>query len=292
MSSLPQVTGITIVYNGATYLDEAIRSVRAQTFRDWELLIVDDGSTDTSREIAGCHAVEDARIRLVEHPDRRNHGMSATRNIGLSQAKGAYVGFVDADDVWLPTKIEDQLTAFGENPESAMVYGRTLIWHSWEVASVGEDFFYELGVAPNRMYAPPMLFRNLLRNVYQTPTTCNALMRRSAVEEVGGFDESFTAMFEDQTFFAKLLLKFPVFVSDHCWAKYRQHAHSSSTLSGAADADADAHLRYLQSVRRYLLQPGRRRAGDLLAVQRTLITRRSRGLAHRAKHHLALRRNR
>lgn len=292
MSSSPQVSGITIVYNGSAHLDEAIRSVRAQTFRDWELLIVDDGSTDTSRRIAHRHAVEDARISVLEHPDRRNHGMSATRNVGLSHARGEYVGFLDADDVWLPTKLEDQITAFEEHPESAMVYGRTRIWHSWETGSVAEDYFYDLGVAPNQVYAPPVLFRNLLRNVYQTPTTCNALMRRAAVEEVGGFDESFTAMFEDQIFFAKILLKFPVFVADQCWANYRQHAGSSSALSASSDADADAHLRYLHSLRRYLAAPGRRGAGDLLAVQRTLMTRRSRRLVQRATRQLGHRRRR
>ena len=134
-----------------------------------------------------------------------------------------------------------------------MVYGRTLIWHSWEPTSVA-DFYYDLGVRPDRVHLPPVLFRNLVLNVYQTPTTCSALVRRTAVAEVGGFDESFAAMFEDQLFFAKVLLQFPVFVSDRCWSRYRQHRASSSATSAAAGGDLAAQIRYLRRLRRYVQQ--------------------------------------
>jgi glycosyltransferase involved in cell wall biosynthesis len=288
-TSPPCVTGIIIVYNGEAYLDAAIASVRAQSFTDWELLVVDDGSSDGSREIVRGNALADSRVRLVEHPDHSNHGMSATRNLGLSQARGEFVGFLDADDIWLPDKLSEQLAAFAQHSEAAMVYGRTLIWHGW-ADSEREDFFYELGVEPDRVYAPPILFRNLLRNVYQTPTTCNALMRRSAIGAVGGFESSFKAMFEDQVFFAKMLLRFPTFVSSRCWAKYRQHDLSSSALSAAALADETEQLRYLQWLGRYLgLQDGGG-MGNRLMVGKMAAKLRCRLAARRLKHRL-LRRN-
>ena len=285
----PTVTCVIIVYNGEAYLDEAITSVIQQSSPDWELIIADDGSTDRSREIAGRHAASDGRIRLITHPDGRNHGMSATRNLGWSAGRGRFVGFVDADDLWETTKLEEQLELFSQHPDVAMVYGRTLIWHSWRTTDT-EDFLYDLGVQPNRVHMPPILFRNLLRNVYQTPTTCNALMRRSAIADVGGFDESFAAMFEDQLFFAKILLHFPVFVSGHCWAKYRQHDTSASILSAAAGSDLAAQIRYLERIRHYIWQQRRspcalRRAnrGDQLAVQRTLARLRLRRWAMRMR---------
>jgi glycosyltransferase involved in cell wall biosynthesis len=272
----PTVTCIVIVYNGEEFLEEAITSVVRQTSPHWELIIADDGSTDASREIARRHAEIDSRIRVVAHPDGGNHGMSATRNLGLAESRGDFVGFLDADDVWEPAKIAEQLDVLGQHPEVAMVYGRTLIWHSWETAAPG-DHFYALGVQPDRVHEPPVLFRNLLRNVYQTPTTCNALIRRTAIAEVGGFDESFAAMFEDQLFFAKVLLQFPVFVSDRCWAKYRQHRTSSSATSAAAGADLAAQIRYLGRLRHYVraqrrAPSGRRRAvlGDQVAVEMML----------------------
>jgi glycosyltransferase involved in cell wall biosynthesis len=257
----PTVTCIVIVYNGEEFLEEAITSVVRQTSPDWELIVADDGSTDASREIARRHAEVDSRIRVVTHPDGRNHGTGATRNLGLCASVGDFVGFLDADDVWEATKTEEQLELMARHPEVAMVYGRTLIWHSWETTAV-EDFYYDLGVRPDRVHLPPVLFRNLLRNVYQTPTTCNALMRRTAVAEVGGFDESFTTMFEDQLFFAKVLLQFPVFVSDRCWARYRQHRTSTSAVSAASDGDLAVQVRYLRRLRRYVREQHRRRVGQ------------------------------
>jgi glycosyltransferase involved in cell wall biosynthesis len=272
----PTVTCVIIVYNGEAYLDEAIMSVVQQSSPDWELIIADDGSSDASPEIARRHAAADSRIRLITHPDSRNHGMSATRNLGWSESRSSFVGFLDADDVWEATKIEEQLELFSQHPDVAMVYGRTLIWHSWHPNDT-EDFFYDLGVQPNRVHLPPTAFRNLLRNVYQTPTTCNALMRRSAIAEVGGFDESFTGMFEDQLFFAKILLHFPAFVSGRCWAKYRQHHTSTSNMSAAAGSDLATQIRYLERVRHYVWQHRRRpcvlrcaNRGDQVAVERML----------------------
>jgi glycosyltransferase involved in cell wall biosynthesis len=291
----PTVTCVIIVYNGEAYLDDAITSVIQQSSPDWELIIADDGSSDGSREIARRHAEADSRIRLITHHDGRNHGMSATRNLGWSEGRGSFVGFLDADDLWVTTKIEEQLELFLQHPDVAMVYGRTLIWHSWDTTDT-EDFFYDLGVQPNRVHMPPILFRNLLRNVYQTPTTCNALMRRSAIADVGGFDESFAAMFEDQLFFAKILLHFPVFVSGRCWAKYRQHHTSASILSAAAGSDMATQIRYLERISHYVRQQRRSpcalrcaNRGDQLAVQRTLARLRLRRWAMRIRRAARLR---
>ncbi|UXN72360.1 glycosyltransferase [Devosia sp. A8/3-2] len=85
----PRVSAIIIVYNGARYLAEAIDSVVAQSFPDWELIIADDGSSDRSLEIARDYAARHpGRIRAIAHADEANHGMSATRNLGIAAARG------------------------------------------------------------------------------------------------------------------------------------------------------------------------------------------------------------
>lgn len=100
---MPLVSIITPVYNASRWLPETLASVRAQTFSDWEQILVDDGSTDNSREIAEEAARTDARFRLLRTP--HNGGPSAARNYGLDAARGRFIAFLDADDLWLPEKL-------------------------------------------------------------------------------------------------------------------------------------------------------------------------------------------
>lgn len=103
----PTVTIITAVYNGQRYLSETLRSVTTQTFQDWEYIVVDDASTDSSFEIANAYAEHDPRFRILR--EERNVGALAARNLGLEAARGRYVAFLDADDLWLPEKLEKQV---------------------------------------------------------------------------------------------------------------------------------------------------------------------------------------
>jgi len=251
--TLPRVSVITIFLDAEHFLAEAVESVIAQSFREWELLLVDDGSRDGSPTIARRLADrKDHRIRYMRHADGANHGMSASRNLGLTRASGEFVAFLDADDVWLPDKLREQVDVLDAEPDAGLVYGRTQIWHSWSDAPEKPDFFYDLGVAPGRLYRPPELFQLLLENKAQTPTTCNALIRRTLFQRLGGFDESFRAMFEDQTFFAKALLCAPAYVDGRVWARYRQHGASCSALSDARGDDQRARLRFLRWLKDYL----------------------------------------
>lgn len=268
---MPRVSAIIIVLNGERFIAEAIESVRAQDFGDWELIVVDDGSTDSTRDIVQRFVDSNPdRIRLLRHPDHGNYGMSATRNLGIEKARGEFVAFLDADDLWLPGKVGAQVAILDRHPEAAMVYGRTLIWKEWNSTSRERDRFYDLGVAANAEYDPPHLFFQLLENVHQTPTTCNAMMRRSIVKPIGGFDPRFRGMFEDQVFFAKLLLDYPAYVSGEFWAKYRQHESSVSTLTNAGAEVRRAHLRYLRALRRHLAERGYRFSSERLAVETTI----------------------
>jgi len=190
----PLVSIVTIFLNEERYLAEAVASVLGQTYPAWELLLVDDGSTDGSTALARERAARDpGRVRYLEHPGHANRGMSAARNLGIAAARGAYVAFLDADDTWLPGKLTAQVALLRAHPDAAMVYGRTLIWHGWtgRPEDVARDHVLDLGVPADALIAQPRLFFVLLENRAQTPTTCNALLRRDVLERVGGFVESF-----------------------------------------------------------------------------------------------------
>ena len=105
------VSIITPSYNSEAYIAETIRSVLAQTHREWEMLIVDDGSTDNTVKV--IQEFEDNRIRLFENDS--NLGAALSRNLGIKHAKGRWVAFLDSDDLWYPTKLEKQITFMEEN---------------------------------------------------------------------------------------------------------------------------------------------------------------------------------
>ncbi len=251
MKPQPRVSAIIIFLDEARFLAEAIDSVRAQSFGDWELILVDDGSTDGSSEIARV-ASDGDRIRYMEHPGHANRGMSASRNAGIAASRGEFIAFLDADDVWSPDKLAEQLAIFDADPAIDMVYGRSLIWHEWEAGAATRDYHFPLGVEPGRAYPPGSLLPMLIRNKVQTPTPIASMMRRSLVERVDGFEDEFRGMFEDQVFFAKTHLVSHCHVDDRSWAKYRQHGNSCTAQSAGHMQDIRARARFLRWLNRYL----------------------------------------
>jgi glycosyltransferase involved in cell wall biosynthesis len=257
MTPAPLVSGVLIFLNAEAFLEEAIESVLVQTCNDWELLLVDDGSTDRSTSIARRYAEQDERIIYLEHHGHMNRGKSTSRNLGLQRARGEYVAFLDADDVWLPAKLARQTTTLSQHPEAVMLYGPTQYWHSWTLETRQRDFRGVLGVRPDVLYRGSYLLSRYLARTGIVPGICSILARRKAVVEVGGFEESIQQLFEDQTLIAKLCLYGPVFVDSGCYDLYRQHPGSSSSQAVNAGAyhpwrPSLSSLAYLQWLAAYV----------------------------------------
>jgi glycosyltransferase involved in cell wall biosynthesis/SAM-dependent methyltransferase len=265
MSNQPLVSAIVIFLNaGTTFFKEAIASIFAQTYENWELLLVDDGSTDESTEIAQFYArTYPEKVRYLEHEEHQNRGMSASRNLGIRHAKGDYIALLDADDIWLPEKLEKQVAILEAQPEAAMVYSSTWMWYSW--TGNPEDAKFDrgrtLGVPPDTLVQPPMLLPIFLEGKAETPGTCGILMRRELVDAVGGFEESFRGMYEDQAFFSKVCLQVPIFVQSGYWDRYRQHANSSCFVAQDRGqynplGPNAAQMRFLNWLETYLTEQG------------------------------------
>jgi glycosyltransferase involved in cell wall biosynthesis len=256
MKNKPLVSVIMIFLNAEKFMQEAIASVIAQSYETWELLLVDDGSTDQSTAIARRYAEDyPGKVRYLEHEGHRNRGMSATRNLGIDHAKGVYIAFLDADDVWLPHKLQQQVAVLESQPGAAMVYGPSQYWQSWTGAPEASrrDYVLGLGVEPDTLVRPPTLLALSLLSRAPTPCPSDVLVRREIVEHVGGFEEIFRGMYEDQAFLAKVYLTAPVFVSGECWDRYRLHPDSSVAVATREGDKYTAGLFYLAWLESYLL---------------------------------------
>jgi glycosyltransferase involved in cell wall biosynthesis len=269
MNSKSLVSSVMPFLNAEKFIEEAIESVFAQTYENWELLLVDDGSTDDSIQIALRSAERYAeKVRYLEHPGHRNRGLSASRNLGISQAKGEYISFLDADDVWFPHTLEQQLAILSSHPEAGMIYGSSLYWYGWtgnpeDSQRDFRDFVEECGVRPNTLIEPPELLRAFLRRdkgpcVFGSiPAPSTVMVRNEVARCVGGFVEEshqHRGQYDDQFFYVKVGLEVPVLAADRLWCKYRRHPETITYVEHEANRQLPARLHWLNWISEYLFQ--------------------------------------
>jgi glycosyltransferase involved in cell wall biosynthesis len=214
--------------NGARFFDETISGVVAQTHSNWEIVFVDDGSTDESTlKAAALSAANPGRIALLQHPGQLNRGQSASRNVALEHARGQYVAFLDIDDYWLPDKLSRQVSLLVQFPSAAMVYGPLVYWYGWtgRQEDMHRDFMSPHSDCHDVLIAPPQQVLHLItfREGLPAPSCC--LIRRDILDQGIRFDESF-GMYEDEAFLAQIALRFPVFLMSESFELYRQHPDS------------------------------------------------------------------
>ena len=207
-------------YNYACYLPAAIESILRQTYRNLELVIVDDCSTDGSLSVAEEWLQRDSRIVLVRH--ERNQGLAATRNSGLAASRGEFIALCDTDDIWLPFKLEKQLDCLRTDSRFGMVHS-----DAWIIDKAGAKTGKRFSELYHRRGQPVRgeLFDELCRrNFICVPTV---VARREALEFAGGFDASLRSL-EDWVCWTRLSAAFQVGYLNEPLALYRYHAGSLS----------------------------------------------------------------
>jgi glycosyltransferase involved in cell wall biosynthesis len=258
MTGTPTVTVVLIFYDDVDFLAEAIESVEQQTFPDWELILVDDGSTDGSSDLArAAVAASPGRLRYVDHPGHVNRGISATRNLGWRLGRGRYVAFLDSDDVWETNKLTDQIEILQANPDVGLVVGASLYWWRWAGDSAPrDDQVMLIGAPADRIHLPHALLGYLYPlSSGVAPCPSSFMVRRDVLEAIGGFEESFPGMYEDQAFLMKVYHHAPVWVSSHCWDRYRRHPGQMMSVTGR-EGYHEARKRFLSWYEGYLHQEG------------------------------------
>jgi glycosyltransferase involved in cell wall biosynthesis len=234
---LPLVSIITCFLNVEKFLAEMIQSVLAQDYANWELILVDDGSTDNSTAIARQYAAEfPTRIFYHNHPGHKNKGASASRNVAIKLSQGEFLTFLDGDDVFLPQFLSHQVKLQQRFPAASLICEATEYWYDWTPQEKANTVV-QIGVAPERLYYPAHLALKLYPlNYGASPCICGMLLKKSVAEKHGLFDEAFKGMYDDQVLMMKIFLNEPVYISSACHNRYRQRpgslVHSSHAFGG------------------------------------------------------------
>jgi glycosyltransferase involved in cell wall biosynthesis len=195
---------VIVCYNQAPYLRDAINSVLAQSYQGAEILLVDDGSTDQTSEIAH----EYPQVRYIR---QNNRGLSAARNTGLHQSRGRYVVFLDADDRLLPNALDAGLALFREQPDCGFVFG------------AHRNIFHDGSAAPTTLSEPieQEHYWHLLQSNF-IGMHATVMYSRDAIESAGGFNENLRAC-EDYEMYLRIARRRPVRRHGTLVAEYRQH---------------------------------------------------------------------
>jgi glycosyltransferase involved in cell wall biosynthesis len=221
---MPTVSVIIPAYNAEKTIVETIASLQQQSFSDFEIIVVDDGSTDQT--VATVHAIQDPRIKVVS---QQNGGVGASRNRGMAEATGEFVSFIDADDLWTPDKLEAQLAALEKHPEAGVAYSWTTF-----VDQQGKVLFSQPPVFHEGNVYPQILVGNFTSN------GSNILVRRKFVDVVGGFDVGIKT--EDWGYCVRLAAVCPFAVVPKHQVIYRLIPQSDSSNVGKMEQSSLAMI--------------------------------------------------
>ena len=231
---MPTVSVVIPAYNSARFIAQTLGSVIAQSFADFEILVVDDGSTDDTAAIAGRVS---PRVNVIR---QSNGGIAAARNTGLAAAGGDFVAFLDHDDIWHPQKLEAQIECFRRNPKVGLVYGE---FNRWEEGSAP--------TFPPEPLDPSLLDEDRSGWIYHKLLLTNwvlfstALFRRESVKAIGLFDAALPPA-DDWDFAIRASWLFPFAKMRQVVALYRVHPGQTSRVVAARNLEAEFRERTLK----------------------------------------------
>jgi GT2 family glycosyltransferase len=223
---MPTISVVVPAYNAESTILKTITSVQQQTFADFELIIINDGSTDGTLELLST--LEDSRLKIFSY---ENGGLSVARNRGISQATGEFIAFLDADDLWTPDKLELQLAALKQHPEAGVAYSWT---HFMD--EQGESFHADQPIFFEGNVYPQLLVNNFLAS------GSNPLIRKQAIDFAGEFDPSVSGA-ADWDYWLRLSAHWHFVVVPKPQIFYRQ---SSSSMSSRVEFMEECQINVIE----------------------------------------------
>jgi glycosyltransferase involved in cell wall biosynthesis len=221
--SPPTVSVILPCYNGEQFIHEAIASVLNQTFKDLEIIVVDDGSTDDSVKIIETF-LGDKRVRLLRHSV--NRGIPATRNTGIKDSSGSFISFLDQDDLWLPGKLEKQLAVFENDTarDVGLVFSDIRVLNSEGRSREHENrVTFDFNSASRLEILRELLMRNFIPII-------SALIRSDCFDKIGLLDEEIKSGADDYDFCVRLAMKSTFVHMTEVLAVRREHGSNYTNL--------------------------------------------------------------
>lgn len=219
----PQVSIVIPSYNSEAYIRETLDSILGQTFRDFEVLVVDDGSTDRTCDIVATYGIS---VRLIT---QKNSGVCAARNRGIEQARGQYICLVDHDDYWFPHKLSRQIEKLQEHPDVGVVFSWFQYWEADSDGRFPNPSSIDLSKYPDGVsekYSGWIYHEFLLDCWMQTST---ATFRREVFERCGTFDESLP-FGEDWDLWIRISRQYQFLMLERPDTLYRQHAQQGNRV--------------------------------------------------------------
>lgn len=219
---MPRVSVIVPLFNKAAYVERALASISSQTFADFEIIVVDDGSTDGSAEIVARH--RDSRVRLVS---QQNSGPGAARNRGIEQSRGLLLAFLDADDAWMPHYLEAGIA--GMDGGGARHAAHTCAYFDEPSGADSSGLWRNRGFLPGvcQVDANTRAETLLHRVAFMSP--CTTIARAEVIRRLGGFYARNCRYAEDAYLWLRVLLNYPVsFSLEPCVRVYRDASHLSA----------------------------------------------------------------
>ena len=208
---MTKVSVIIPAYNAMTYLPKTVESVLKQTFTDFEVIIVNDGSSDGIEQ--WVDTITDNRVKLVS---QKNQGAAAARNTGIADAKGAYIAFIDSDDLWEPTKLKKQVYCLDNNPDVGLVYAWT--------SSIDKNGNNRGKIFANN--SEGYVWEKLIEeNIVMSGSA--AMVRRDCFEKFGVFDDNLRFA-EDREMWIRIASNYSFAVIKEVLVYYRHHANNKS----------------------------------------------------------------
>ncbi len=213
---MPKVSVIIPTYNRSEYISETIDSVVAQTYKDFEIIVVDDGSTDNTKEVLAKYG---SKIKVI---DQVNSERAIARNNGVQNSSGEYIAFLDSDDLWLEDKLEKQVKILDEMKDVVLVYGQSL-----RIDEKSSDI--KAAKRQKEGYSGDAFEKLLIRNIITSPTP---VLRKKDFEKIDGFQTKYIP-YEDWEFWIRMSLLGKFYYISEPLSRYRIHSQQSVKLTSA-----------------------------------------------------------